>query len=260
MNASTLQTEYGSNPFFSLYQPTFFDEPARPKKHKGEFCKVYNDGGHFIAVPLKKTASKPKKYRISKNNTAREIFDGLYAYTLTEGKNKAETRAFLQDNLIHLFDSKTALNAFIDENLKRKANNLHNRKKRFRRKANLNRWNYFVTFTYADEKHTELEFRAKLRRCLSNLHTRRGWRYMGVFERAPETGRLHFHALLYVPQGEMIGAITEVQDYSTKAHKMQTTHSNSFFADRFGRNDFAELSPAEMKQDRKSTRLNSSHL
>ena len=153
----------------------------------------------------------------------------------------------MQDNLIHLFEDETAVNAFIDENIKRKLNNLHHRKKRFRNKANMNRWTHFVTITYSDEKHTETEFRAKLRKCLSNLHTRHKWRYMGVFERAPETGRLHFHALVYVPENEMIGTITEKQDYSTKQHKMQTTHENDFFAERFGRNDFEEISPVELK-------------
>lgn len=64
---------------------------------------------------------------------------------------------------------------------------------------------------------------------------------MGVFERAPETGRLHFHALLFVPHGEMLGTITEKEDYSLKQHKMQTTHENSFFAKRFERNDFCEV-------------------
>lgn len=122
---------------------------------------------------------------------------------------------------------------------------MRNRKKRFRRKANLNRWTHFITIAYADSK--ELEFRAKMRRCLSNLHTRRGWRYMGVFERVSETGRLHFHALLYVPENEMIGTITEKQDYCTKAHRMQTTYSNSFFEKRFGRNDFKELNLNEIK-------------
>ena len=111
----------------------------------------------------------------------------------------------------------------------------------------MNRWTHFVTITYSDEKHTETEFRAKLRKCLSNLHTRHKWRYMGVFERAPETGRLHFHALVYVPENEMIGTITEKQDYSTKQHKMQTTHENDFFLLRFGRNDFEEISLVELK-------------
>jgi len=70
---------------------------------------------------------------------------------------------------------------------------------------------------------------------------------MGVFERAPETDRLHFHALIFVPDGEMAGELLEIRDYSTKTHAMQTTVSHSFFAERFGRNDFQEISPAELK-------------
>ena len=70
---------------------------------------------------------------------------------------------------------------------------------------------------------------------------------MGVFERAPETDRLHFHALIFVPDGEMAGELLEIRDYSTKAHAMQTTVSHSFFAERFGRNDFQEISSAELK-------------
>ena len=70
---------------------------------------------------------------------------------------------------------------------------------------------------------------------------------MGVFERAPETGRLHFHGLLYIPDGEFIGKLTEKTEYSTAKHKMVTIHENDFFQDRFGRNDFEELSEMEMK-------------
>ena len=64
----------------------------------------------------------------------------------------------------------------------------------------MNRWNYFVTFTYDPKKHTAESFNKKLRKCLSNLHTRRGWKYMGVFEEGFENGTLHFQALLYVPK------------------------------------------------------------
>ena len=70
---------------------------------------------------------------------------------------------------------------------------------------------------------------------------------MGVFEQAPETGRLHFHGLLYVPDGEMIGSITEETEYSTAQHSMQTVRINSFFAKSFGRNDFDEITTAELK-------------
>jgi len=242
MNA-VLQADYGTkNPFYKYFQPTFFDEPTAPKKRKGKFCKVYNDGGHYIAVPLQYTGKKRDRQQpTDETKTAREMFDSLYALAIADGKDKAETRTFLQDNLTAFFDSDTALNEFIDDNIKRRMNNYYSRRKRAKRKGNLNSWHYFVTFTYDDNKQTETGFRAKLRRCLSNLHTRRGWRYMGVFERAPKTGRLHFHGLFYIPENEMIGEITEKQDYSTKQHKMQTRHENSFFLETFGRNDLEDI-------------------
>ena len=70
---------------------------------------------------------------------------------------------------------------------------------------------------------------------------------MGVFEYAPETGRLHFHGLLYVPDGEQIGTISEKTDYSTAQQKMQTYCENDFFARNFGRNDFVALSADQLK-------------
>ena len=149
-------------------------------------------------------------------------------------------------------DKQFDLNEYIADKIKRKLNNLLHRKKRFRRKANLNRWNYFVTFTYDDTKHTAESFKKKLRKCLSNLHTRRGWKYMGVFEEAPETGRLHFHGLIYVPAGEMLGTLTEKQDYSTAKHEIQTRNENSFFAESFGINDFCEVSIDEMKNGKRT--------
>jgi hypothetical protein len=71
---------------------------------------------------------------------------------------------------------------------------------------------------------------------------------MGVFEEAPETGRLHFHGLFYIPDGEMLGTLTEEKDYSEKQGKVQITHSNNFFKKNFGRNDFEELNAMELKR------------
>ena len=73
---------------------------------------------------------------------------------------------------------------------------------------------------------------------------------MGVFERAPETGRLHFHGLIYVPCGEMIGNIEEKKDYSTAQGKMQTHRENDFFSEAFGRNDFTPLGEMQLKYGR----------
>lgn len=109
---------------------------------------------------------------------------------------------------------------------------------RLYRKANLQQWNYFCTFTYDSTKLTEEEFRKKFLNCLRHLASRKGWKYIGVFERSPELKRLHFHGIFVIP--EKLDLI-ETKDYSTKTHQMQTTHQNTFFLERFGRNDFKQI-------------------
>ncbi|MCM1437642.1 MAG: hypothetical protein NC131_00320 [Roseburia sp.] len=225
----------------------FIDDIQR--NNEGVF-KIYNDGGHYIALPVFHSKVKQKGHNKPKKDIDM-LFDCLYNKAvsdgLKDGKIDKPMSDFIRDGILKLFPQEPKLDEFISERIKRKINNLYHRKKRFRRKASLNRWNYFVTFTYDDTKQTEDSFKKRLRKCLANLHTRRGWKYMGVFERAPETGRLHFHGLLYVPDGEMLGTLTEKRDYSTIENKMQTRHENDFFEKAFGRNDFDEVTETEMK-------------
>lgn len=228
----------------SEFNPFFFDEPQPPVETP--YYKIYNDGGHYIATRCYRGQMKPVPHN-HKREDIDILFDSLYNAAMQDGLKGDEMTAYIKAGILLLFPDYPALDKYIEDKIERKLHNLYARKKRFRRKANLNRWNYFVTFTYADDKHDEDTFRRKLRKCLSNLHTRRGWRYMGVFERAPETGRLHFHGLLYIPDGELIGTITEKTDYSTAQGKMQTTHENDFFQKAFGRNDFEELNEMELK-------------
>lgn len=228
----------------SEFNPFFFDEPQPPVETP--YYKIYNDGGHYIATRCYRGQMKPVPHK-HKREDIDIFFDSLYNAAMQDGLKGDEMTAYIKSGILLLFPGYPALDKYIADRIERKLHNLYARKKRFRRKANLNRWNYFVTFTYADDKHDEDTFRRKLRKCLSNLHTRRGWRYMGVFECAPETGRLHFHGLLYIPDGELIGTITEKTDYSTAQGKMQTTHENDFFQKAFGRNDFEELNEMELK-------------
>lgn len=219
----------------------FFDDKTDERLYT-----IYNDGGHYIAVPRLKRSKKGVS--TSHELTAHEIaFNSLYACAARNGLEKQALADYVQGELSALFPDITDVGGFVAEKMLRKQKSLYARKKRFRRKAYLNVWNYFVTITYDDKKHDEESFRKKLRRCLSNLHTRRGWKYMGVFEYAPETHRLHFHAIMYIPDGEMIGAIDELKDYSTAQGQMQVTHSNSFFAESFGRNDFEMLNEQELR-------------
>ena len=174
-------------------------------------------------------------------------FDDLYRCAMQDDLRGEALKAFLKNRLLEQFADRPDIEGYIEDKLEKARRNLYARKKRFRRKGYLNKWNFFVTFTYDDGKQSEETFRKRLRVCLSHLHTRRGWRYMGVFERAPETGRLHFHGVFYIPEGEMIGKIEEKTDYSTAQGRMQTRHENGFFVKRFGRNDFEELNDMELK-------------
>ena len=158
----------------------------------------------------------------------------------------------------------------MERNNERKKTNAIRRKVRLSKKVNLQReWSYFCTFTFSDEKHTEESFRKSLRNTLKHLVNRKDWKHIGVWERGGETGRLHFHGIFYIPsdgmvgeivettdyntkdhrmQTTMVGEIVETTDYNTKDHRMQTTHQNTYFLERYGRNDFQQLgSPEEVQ-------------
>ena len=68
---------------------------------------------------------------------------------------------------------------------------------------------------------------------------KKGWLYMGVWERGKDTDRLHFHGLFYIP--EMIGTIYEKKDYNTNKKKIVKSNVNTYFESKFGRNDFQEI-------------------
>lgn len=100
------------------------------------------------------------------------------------------------------FADKAELKAFVDKNLERMKTNAIKRKVRLMRKLGLQRWDYFVTFTYSDELHTEETFRKKLTNTLKHLVARKGWKYVGVWERGSDTDRLHFHGIFHIPKGK----------------------------------------------------------
>jgi hypothetical protein len=166
-------------------------------------------------------------------------FDSLYFKAGREGLKDEEMADYIQAGLEKLYPATSTLRKYILEKIDKKQRNMWKRIKRFKRKAKMNRWNYFVTFTYDPKKHTAESFNKKLRKCLSNLHTRRGWKYMGVFEEGFEHGTLHFHALLYVPEDEMIGELVAKREYSTKRGEMRSRYGNTFFDEYFGMSDFA---------------------
>ena len=208
-------------------------------------CKIYSDGGSYIGIPVSSIPSRRRSFILKTD--LEFLVDDLYKEAVSNEISVKDIPGYIRDRVLILHPDAEGLEDLICRRLNRERLNLFARKKRFRRKAFLNKWNYFLTFTYDGDRHSESAFKEKLRKCLSNLHSRRGWLYMGVWERAPKTGRLHFHAIAYVPPGQMVGSIYERRDYSSKKHAYQITHGNTFFEARFGRCDFSELSDAELR-------------
>ena len=128
--------------------------------------------------------------------------------------------------------------AFVEENFARKHRNMICRRTRLWRKINHQHFNYFVTFTYSDELHDEASFAKKLMSCIQHFSSRKGWLYIGAWERGGDTNRLHFHGIFHIPDGALPGEIEMLRDFDTRAKKMRTIQQNTFFAKKFGRNEF----------------------
>ena len=190
-----------------------------------------------------KNTEKSKK--IVKKISKKEIFEDLYTKYI-DLRKPARKKKILEEMRVYFKDSDSCFR-FVMNNFERKQRNLICRRIRMVRKANLANFNYFCTFTYDNSKHTEQSFKKGLKTCLRNFCYRKNWRYMGVWERAPETQRLHFHGLFNIPENSLSGGVIEVRDYDTKAHKMRTTFQSEFFNNKFGRSDFESIDEDEKR-------------
>ena len=216
-------------------------------------AKVYHDGSHFIAIPSdafphrRKKSSRQnvrlKKDELPRSDSPPEITKERFemAYKESQSLPKQERKAHIKSALKGDFTDKATLNAFVEKHTERMKTNAIKRKVRLMRKLRLQRWDYFVTFTYSDELHSEETFRKKLTNILKHLVARKGWKYVGVWERGNDTDRLHFHGIFHIPDGSMIGELTEVEDYDTRRHRRQKTLQNTHFMKHFGRNDFKPI-------------------
>ena len=183
--------------------------------------------------------TSPKIVITERKMTRKQLFESLYSEG--RGLKKRALRSMLVKGMKPYFPSEQAAREYVDRNLRRKQRNLVARRIRMSRKANLQTFNFFVTLTYNSAIHTEESFKRKLRTTLSHFADRKGWKYIGVWERSPEKKRLHFHGVFHIPEGTLSGEMEEVNSYSFATHKRQITMQNSFFLKRFGRNDFEKI-------------------
>ena len=171
--------------------------------------------------------------------TKKELFNELYKQFIH--LKKGERREKLITGLRPYFKTGMAVKNYVDSNIERKRRNLICRRIRLTRKVNLQDFTHFATFTFNGKLHTEETFRKGLKKTLANFSSRKGWKYVGVWERSPKKQRLHFHGLFYIPEGTMPGLMIEVNDYSLSSHRRQITHQNTYFNERFGRSDFEAI-------------------
>ena len=125
-------------------------------------------------------------------------------------------------------------------------NRLHKRLVRYRQKLLMNQWSYFVTFTYDDKKETAEGFEKRLKIVFNNLAKRNGWRVVGGWENGELGGRVHFHAFVYVPGGQMVGKLVNCSRYSYKRHKMEYYIDNDYFMERFGMSDWIAVTREDL--------------
>ena len=249
--------------------------------------KVYSDGSHYIGIPyipdprakrrrpryeevievkepseetaedgaavLEQTAQNPDNVQeksaspVVRQMTRKGLFDELYQQTF--GMKKREQKSYIVKQMLPYFKDGPSCRAFVEQNFERKHRNMICRRTRLWRKINHQRFNYFVTFTYADDKMTEEAFVKKLLNTLYHFSSRKGWLYIGAWERGGETNRLHFHGLFYIPEGTMSGEMETLRDFDTRKRRMQTVQQNTFFAKKFGRNAFRPINHvSEMPQ------------
>ena len=180
-----------------------------------------------------------KTTQIVRTLTKKELFEELYTKYIDLKRNERKNKIIYE--MLPYFKDKESCEVFVFNNFERKQRNLICRRVRMCRKANLANFNYFCTFTYDNNLHTENTFKNKLRTCLRNLCFRKKWKYMGVWERAPETNRLHFHGLFNIPDNNMSGELIECEDYNFSSHKRIKTYQNTYFNSKFGRSDFKEI-------------------
>lgn len=159
---------------------------------------MYFGGSHYIAIPQENFKRKKKKKTVVKANTDLKVkFE--QAYKDSQALPRKQRQESITNTLSQEIADKEQLVEFVENNIQRKKTNSIARRVRLMRKLRLQEWNYFCTFTYDDSIHTEESFKKKLQNTLKHLVARKGWKYVGVWERSPTNNRLHFHGIFYIP-------------------------------------------------------------
>lgn len=159
-------------------------------------------------------------------------------YRESVGMRRKKRRKFIADHLRPYFPNEEELYKYVDRKIDCRIRADITRRIRCLRRASLHELSYFCTFTYDSKKMNEEEFEKRLLNTLRHFASRKGWKYMGTWERGGDTNRLHFHAIMYISDDAMSGEIESRKDYDVKKKRMVEYLTNTFFEKKFGRNTF----------------------
>ncbi len=207
--------------------------------------KVYRDGNSFIGILPNAMGIKgvPRKRDITPE---REAFRKYYIQAKKENVPKRQLVEYLQSKMFNDENSYILYPEEIKELIKKEATRIHNKEKTYYRKLGFFQPNWFVTFTYDDEKTDVETFERQLRRCLSNLAQRKEWRYIGAKEHGSERGRVHFHFIVYIPEGNMVGELFKDYHWNKQKRRRDYFTNNTFFNERFGYTDFQPVAGCDI--------------
>lgn len=212
--------------------------------------KIHHDGSHYVAtIPGTSLCPKDGPRCRKAFDTQKDIFDFFYTEAKQKSISPKKRCRYIASRIQDICDVGYWTTDEEAEGLyKRCVRNEHKRTRRYLQKLYLNEWNYFVTFTYDDKKETPEGFRERLRKALSNLHSRNNWSVISCWEEGELSGRLHLHAFLNVPEGGMVGELFLDKKYSTKRHKWEYFTNNTYFQKRFGQTDWRSIDRNDLKK------------
>ena len=144
-------------------------------------AKIYYDGSHWIAIPHTERPYRQRRRR-KQPEKSEELQQFEERFEKVKGGRNSR-KAKLLHEFTPMFKDEDEAEQFVEEHFNRLSRNRWERYKRMIRRGYTNRWNFFCTYTYDSQKHTEETFRTSLMNTLYHLSSRRDWRYMGAWER-----------------------------------------------------------------------------
>ena len=106
---------------------------------------------------LSKSEPQPVPQPKVRTMTRKELFEELYKSTA--GKTRNDRKKFIIHSMKPYFNDEKSTIRYVNEQFESKLRKLVCRRIRLTRKVNLQEFNYFCTFTYDGEKHTEESFK-----------------------------------------------------------------------------------------------------